>query len=710
MSTLLNLRLRRVRDFLLALDLWDHVQIPQELNDAELALLEITLAKLEALQAKTWDCVSCKLITQAYCKEDDFWTDCSPYLQAVSEVPQLKRLHYESMVLSKQIMMERLVPTHGVGNKVAQAQAQLQHGAHYKTAASQASDANLSRLFSVAAQALVANKDAGALLECCQLECGTHTILDTDVRRIISLLQKHGGKGGAGSSSKRGEWPAGRRGEDSQAEIGNENGSFASAVGFLSLSASTRGEGGALDEKRSVSGSRPAAGCGGPPSVLVGVTRDGSEVLPGETRHGPYLAFVTVWGIIVALGEFDTAVSAAQAHDRACLRAVGPQHCAAAQLNFPVESYSRDSMALLTAHDEALRRELQWGSQWRGLQDCDFAFVISQTKRGCRQARSTGGSNIPSPNKAKPSGSTDKTASSSIAPSDDAREASPNKKRKREGAGRDDSWAPGGCVPSTELVNYALPDLSAWFPASNIGERDRRRNTLRSRGYWKFDGASAAESARCGEVPPLNCYILAQEVLRSKVALSTFTSCQAPEPEEVMWEVYERPYAPREQESLFASRNGGSSGQPHVVPPVWERCLARSAAALRDLAAFRADVQQSLLVVEERQARMQIKRGYQAGKRSILTGVRQLSSKHSVYICTLPENVMDPLSRLSTNQDVEFGCFTYALEAAMVREQINNHGSKARRSSSNFSSEEWDAIRALSSQLAVLLKAHKLKY
>ena len=116
----------------------------------------------------------------------------------------------------------------------------------------------------------------------------------------------------------------------------------------------------------------------------------------------------------------------------------------------------------------------------------------------------------------------------------------------------------------------------------------------------------------------------------------------------------------------------------------------------------------SLSILEERQARVLVKRGL-TSKRSVLTGVRQLSTKHPVFICTLPENVMDPLSLLSTNQDVEFGCFSYALEAAMVREQISSHSSHTKRACSNFSSDEWDLLRATSAQLAVLLRVHKAK-
>jgi len=700
---LLNLRLRRVRDLLLALDIWEHVQGQQERTDAEWTLLETSLAKLEALQAQTWDCVSCKLKTQSYCKEDDFWADCSPYMQAVSEVPQLKRLHYESMVLSKQIMVERLVPTRGVENKVAQAQSQLQRDVHTKTASSEASDANLSRLFSVAAQALIANKEAGALSEGCQLDCNTQTALDADVRRVLSLLQKHGGKGSATSSSpsKRGsggEAAAGRRGRDRESRAESSSGASGSAVGFLSLASSARGEGGVGTEKRDVGGRGSVSLIEGSPlsPALVGVTLNGQEVLHGEAMEGAYLAHVTVWGSEVALGVFPTAVKAAQAHDRAYLRAVGPQNCATGDLNYPVESYSRDSMALLTAHDEALRRDLQRGSKWRGLQDCDFAFVISQSKRGGRHAGSSG-----SPGKSKLVGYHEDKETVGSGDASGSREALPSKRKRAES---DDICTQGGLIPSSELVNYSLPDLSAWLPASNARESDRRRNTLRSQRYWKFDGASPAESVRCGDVPPLHCYILAQELLRSKAAMSMMVPCPTPDATDVLWEAYERPYAPREQEFLSASRHSSSAVW---VLPAWERCLSRGSVAQRELAAFRSNMQQSLSIIEERQSRGLVKKGIPT--RGSLTGVRQLSSQHSVFICTLPENVMDPLSRLSTNQDVEFGCFSYALEAAMVREQINNHGSGSRTVHSNFSSDEWDALRALSSQLAVLLRRHKVK-
>lgn len=693
MSLLLNLRIRRVRDLLLELNIWEHAQVQPEQTDAELSQLESTLVSVEALQAKTWDSVSCKLKTQSYCREEEFWADCSPYLQAVSEVPQLKRLHYECMVLSKQIMVERLASTHGVENKVAQAHAQLQRDAQSKATVSEASDVNLSRLFSVAAQALIANKEADALLETCQLECGTHTDLDIDVRRVLLLLQKSGGKGNSNSSASSTKRGDGRRSRDAKFEHASH--APVSTVGLLSLA---RGEGGvgaelwesAGNERGHVSpGEKRGADGAGASDTLVGVTLDGKEVARGEKQEGVYLASVAVGGKLVALGEFSTALKAAQAHDRAYMRALGPQRCAAEELNFPVESYSRDSMTLLTAHDDALRRALQWGVQWRGLQDCDFAFLISQ--QGKRGARLTGAGHSPSPSKTRTASHTRESANGV-----GSREASPSKRRRED----------ADAISCAELVGYALPDLSAWLPASAPQDGgDRRRNIPRNQRYWQFDGTSPAESARCGDVPPLHCYILAQELITSRAAMAISTSFPAPEPEDVVWESYERPYAPREQESLVSSRS--SSGHSHVLP-AWERCLSRSAAAQRDLAAFRTDMLNSLSILEERQARLLVKRGLTA-KRCALTGVRQLSSKHPVFLCTLPENVMDPLSRHSTNQDVEFGCFGYALEAAMVREQISNHVSHTKRTCSNFSGDEWELLRGMSAQLVVLLKAHKAK-
>jgi hypothetical protein len=119
----------------------------------------------------------------------------------------------------------------------------------------------------------------------------------------------------------------------------------------------------------------------------------------------------------------------------------------------------------------------------------------------------------------------------------------------------------------------------------------------------------------------------------------------------------------------------------------------------------------ALNVLEERQERLQEKRGG-AISRGMLQGVRKLSSVHDVYVCTVQENVMDPLSRLSGSQDIEFGCFTYALEAALVREQIINPKGKAfgstskKRVASNFSHDEWEALRSLYGSIGLVLKAH----
>ena len=59
-------------------------------------------------------------------------------------------------------------------------------------------------------------------------------------------------------------------------------------------------------------------------------------------------------------------------------------------------------------------------------------------------------------------------------------------------------------------------------------------------------------------------------------------------------------------------------------------------------------------------------------EKRVFHGVLQLSEVTPVYMFELPENVIDPLSRLSGNNLVCQGYFSTPMEAALLREQILN--------------------------------------
>ena len=75
------------------------------------------------------------------------------------------------------------------------------------------------------------------------------------------------------------------------------------------------------------------------------------------------------------LGIFNTAIKAAKAHDRALIRATGPNHCTDSDLNHDVETYSRDALESFSIYDSALKRQL-FGSSWMGPRPCDFSFLV----------------------------------------------------------------------------------------------------------------------------------------------------------------------------------------------------------------------------------------------------------------------------------------------------------------------------------------------
>lgn len=91
-----------------------------------------------------------------------------------------------------------------------------------------------------------------------------------------------------------------------------------------------------------------------------------------------FVAFLTLMGRRIDLGEFPRDREAALAHDRALMRALGPARCPQDQLNFPISSYAHDPLDSFMRYDTILKRALT-GTSWDGLKDCDFGFLLTQS-------------------------------------------------------------------------------------------------------------------------------------------------------------------------------------------------------------------------------------------------------------------------------------------------------------------------------------------
>ena len=95
-----------------------------------------------------------------------------------------------------------------------------------------------------------------------------------------------------------------------------------------------------------------------------------------------FRAHLELCGRVVLLGEYTSSRLAAEARDRAYIRAVGPRSACTYQtsknangagLNYHISKYACDPIELFTMFDSKLRSEL-WGTRWKGVQDLDFAF------------------------------------------------------------------------------------------------------------------------------------------------------------------------------------------------------------------------------------------------------------------------------------------------------------------------------------------------
>ena len=89
----------------------------------------------------------------------------------------------------------------------------------------------------------------------------------------------------------------------------------------------------------------------------------------------------------ISVGSHPTVELAAQAHDRALIRANGPMsYKQAGLLNYPLSFYASDSLSKFSIFDTLLRKQL-FGSDWTGPKPVDFGFLMTQhskvpTKRG----------------------------------------------------------------------------------------------------------------------------------------------------------------------------------------------------------------------------------------------------------------------------------------------------------------------------------------
>lgn len=100
---------------------------------------------------------------------------------------------------------------------------------------------------------------------------------------------------------------------------------------------------------------------------------------PNAPSRTIYRASITVLGRSIVLDSFYDLESAAMAHDRALIRALGPQNCTEVTLNFSLETYAKDSMESFELYDKKIRQAL-FGTSWTGPKVCDFGFLVVQAK------------------------------------------------------------------------------------------------------------------------------------------------------------------------------------------------------------------------------------------------------------------------------------------------------------------------------------------
>lgn len=118
------------------------------------------------------------------------------------------------------------------------------------------------------------------------------------------------------------------------------------------------------------------------PKYKLGSQRSGTITDPATLNSGNFEATIWVGQRKVSLGAHASVELAAQAHDRALIRANGPHNCVQQGiLNFSIHTYARDSLSKFSAFDTILRKQL-FGSDWTGPKPCDFGFLMTQALDG----------------------------------------------------------------------------------------------------------------------------------------------------------------------------------------------------------------------------------------------------------------------------------------------------------------------------------------
>jgi len=106
--------------------------------------------------------------------------------------------------------------------------------------------------------------------------------------------------------------------------------------------------------------------------------RGHSKAVSDTNSQNPYEAVVNISNRKISIGFFPTVETAAQAHDRALIRANGPTaYKQSGVLNYPLSFYASDSLSKFYAFDTILRKQL-FGADWSGLKPCDFGFLMTQ--------------------------------------------------------------------------------------------------------------------------------------------------------------------------------------------------------------------------------------------------------------------------------------------------------------------------------------------
>ena len=105
--------------------------------------------------------------------------------------------------------------------------------------------------------------------------------------------------------------------------------------------------------------------------------KSGAEANDSLICRNRFTSTAVICGRTITIGHYETTKEAAEASDRAMIRALGPIHCAEHNLlGNHISYYSRDPLENFTAFDSALKREL-FGSNWLGPKPCDFSFLVT---------------------------------------------------------------------------------------------------------------------------------------------------------------------------------------------------------------------------------------------------------------------------------------------------------------------------------------------